>query len=88
VSLCCTKGTIYWFWVSGFKPANCSLCSTNSRFGPKLLFSTQTILGLFLGVLALVFLGDQATSTLDQWFGVGWQFVGVTTRVMVVMEGA
>jgi hypothetical protein len=54
----------------------------------KLLVSAQVTLGLFLGVLALVVLGDRAASALDQWFGVDWWFLGVVTGVVVVMEGA
>jgi hypothetical protein len=54
----------------------------------KLMVSAEEIMGLLLGVLALVVLGDRAASALDQWFGVDWWFLGVATRVVVVMESA
>jgi hypothetical protein len=54
----------------------------------EVLVSTQVTLGLFLGVLAQVVLGDRAAWALDQWFGVDWWFQRVVIGVVVVMEGS
>jgi hypothetical protein len=65
----------------------------------KFLVVAQVTLGLFLGVMDLVVMGDRVASTLvvlgdrfatslDLWFGVDWWFMGLEIGVVVVMEGS
>jgi hypothetical protein len=54
----------------------------------KILILVWVTLGLFMGVIAPLFLVDQVASTLGLWSDVDWWWQGLVIGVVVVMEGA